>query len=133
MATWTCENGHLNPSTELTKCLDCGVQRARQRGLTFGPPSQRPVDLRGTLTTLWLVGVGVLLVSGIVVAAAWPGTSTADCGLDSDCVIGEQDGSLFLTLVGLVGMGIGQAVLLVAIVAEGVRLGIRAAGLGRDA
>ena len=121
MATWTCENGHANPSTELTRCLDCGAQRVRQRGLAFGPPSQRPVDLRGTLTTLWLVGVGLLVVSGLVVLAAWPDSS------------GEDDGSTFLALVGFVGMGIGHVVLLVAIVAEGVRLGIRVAGLGRDA
>jgi hypothetical protein len=117
--SWTCENGHRNPSTELTRCLDCGARRVRTSGLGSGPPRSSR-DARGTITALWFVAVGLVLASVLVTGLAAAGTE-------------DGDGSSFLALIGTVGLAVGSVVLLVAAVAEGVRLGIEVTGLARDA
>ena len=117
--SWTCENGHRNPSTELTRCLDCGARRVRTSGLGSGPPRSSR-DARNTLSALWLLAVGLLLGSGLVAGVAASGTE-------------DGAGSAFFALVGALGLAVGSVVLLVAAVAEGVRLGIQVTGLARDA
>ncbi len=86
---------------------------------TAGTASEgRPAGAR-TITTCWLVGSLLLLVGTVAMALSDP---SAEGGLRSV----EESGSQGGYLVGLVLLGVGVVVILVAAIATGVRLGMRA-------
>lgn len=132
-SSWTCENGHRNPSREVTRCLDCDAPSYAASGPLYPsrPPGTAAREARSAITTCWWVGGLLVVACAVVLALAWPG-ETVVCGeLDDGCVAGDRSGSVFLTLLAALGLAAGQVLLLVALVAEGVRLGLRSLGMPR--
>lgn len=132
-SSWTCENGHRNPSREVTRCLDCDAPSYAASGPLYPsrPPGTAAREARSAMTTCWWVGGLLVVACAVVLALAWPG-ETVVCGeLDDGCVAGDRSGSVFLTLLAALGLAAGQVLLLVALVAEGVRLGLRSLGMPR--
>lgn len=114
--SWTCENGHRNPSREVTRCLDCDAPSYAASGPLYPrrPADADAQDARSVITTCGWIGGGLVLGCSLLVALAFSGQGTE---------------SGFLVLVGALGFLLGTALLLVALVAEGVRLGLRSMGL----
>lgn len=131
-SSWTCENGHRNPSREVTRCLDCDAPSYAASGPLYPsrPPGTAAREARSAITTCWWVGGLLVVACAVVLALAWPG-ETVVCGELDGCVAGDRSGSVFLTLLAALGLAAGQVLLLVALVAEGVRLGLRSLGMPR--
>lgn len=116
--SWTCENGHRNPSREVTRCLDCDAPSCAASGPLYPhrPADADARDARSVITTCGWIGGGLVLVCSLLVAVSFSGQGAE---------------SAFLLLIAALGLLLGSGLLLVALVAEGVRLGLRSLGLPR--
>lgn len=114
--SWTCENGHRSPSREVTRCLDCDAPSYAASGPLYPrrPADADAQDARSAITSCGWIGGGLVVISSLLLAIAFSGQ-------------GAESG--FLVLVAALGFLLGSALLLVALVAEGVRLGLRSMGL----
>ncbi len=84
-----------------------------------GPPITRHERARSTIDKCLWIGVGLLILGAVVAGAAWPGTEITITAT-------EDTGSAAVAPAGLLVAGVGQMVLLVALIAIGVRLGTEA-------
>jgi len=82
---------------------------------------------RSTTGVLLAFAIGIAIVGGIVVAANWPTTDVGACNPLAGTCDTTDHGSAGLVLFGFALTGVGSIVILVPLVAYGVRLGIRLA------
>jgi hypothetical protein len=90
-------------------------------------PAMRAWD---RIQTFIAVGIGLAILAGFIIGAAWPGTETTECfntWSGEDCSETEETGSMLWVIVGLFMAGVGQLLLLVGSIGWGVKLGTRAA------
>jgi hypothetical protein len=88
-------------------------------------PGSSIEEREGASQTLWSLlfsGAGLQLVGGVIAGAAWPSTR-----LDPLAGKVSEEGSSLITVLGLLLMSGGAMLMLVAVIAFGVRFGIRAA------
>jgi hypothetical protein len=97
-------------------------------GRVASPLPPKPRRAATTLSAHTWIGLGLIILGAIVADANWPGTEVDYASvLSGDGPRVVKTGDQSVVALGLVLAGIGQLVLLVAIIGHGVRLGIQAA------